>query len=93
MQWKYFLEKVLLFTQGVILSVFNYVRGNAEVLIFFWFLPLLVKINAVTFEVNMVNQSQDIAKKQFQRQLAPPPLTYFIVQSIYMDKIFRILFT
>ena len=93
MQWKYFLEKVLLFTRGVILSVFNYVRGNAEVLIFFWFLPLLVKINAVTFEVNMVNQSQDIAKKQFQRQLAPPPLTYFIVQSIYMDKIFRILFT
>ena len=39
----------------------------------FWLLPLLVKVNAVTYEVSMINHSQDITKKQFQRQLPVPP--------------------
>ena len=38
-------------------------RSNAQALIFCWLLPLLVKTDAATFEVNMVNNYQDIAKK------------------------------
>ena len=41
--------------------------GNAQVLIFFLLLPLLVKIDAVTFEDNMTNHSQGITKKRFER--------------------------
>ena len=38
-------------------------------LIFFWPRPLLMKIDATKFAVNMINYSQNITKKQFQHQL------------------------
>ena len=42
--------------------------GNGQVLIFCWLLlPLLQKIYAATFKVNMTNHSQVTAKKQFHR--------------------------
>ena len=41
-------------------------------LIFYWPLPMLAKIDDVTFKVNMTNPSQDITKKQFQGQLKEP---------------------
>ena len=37
---------------------------NAQVLIFFWPVPLLVKTDAAIFEVNMSNHSQDIIKSR-----------------------------
>ena len=37
---------------------------NAQVLMkFYWVLPVLLKIDAAFFEVNMTNYSQDIIKK------------------------------
>ena len=41
-------------------------------LIFYWPLPLLAKIDDATFKVNITNHSQDITKKQFQGQLKVP---------------------
>ena len=35
-----------------------------------------MKTDAITFEVNMTNPSQDIIKKQFQRQLTVPQLIW-----------------
>ena len=42
-------------------------------LLFYWRLLLLVKIDADEFEVNMTNYCQDI-KKQFLWQLTVPPI-------------------
>ena len=42
-------------------------KGNTQVLIICWLLPLLFKIYTATFEVNITNHSQDIKEKQFQR--------------------------
>ena len=42
-------------------------------MIFCWMVPLFVKIDAATSEVNMPNHSQDIMLKQFQQQLTLPP--------------------
>ena len=42
--------------------------GDTQVLIFCWLFLLLVKIDAATFEVNMISYSRNI-KKQFQLQL------------------------
>ena len=41
-------------------------EGNAQLLIFCWPLPQLVKIDVTTFEFNMTNYSRDITKKQFE---------------------------
>lgn len=38
-------------------------------LIFYWPLPLLAKIDDATFKVNITNHSQDTTKKSFQRQM------------------------
>ena len=43
--------------------------GNAQALIFCWLPPLLLKVDATTFEVNMTKYSQRIMKKQFLQQL------------------------
>ena len=40
-------------------------RGNAQLLIFCWPLPQLVKIDVTTFEINMTYHSQDITKSSF----------------------------
>ena len=62
-------------------------------LIFCWPLPFLVKIDTTIFEVNMTNHSQDITKKQFQRQLRDHHMNkfYYTIQSRrkLFSKLFR----
>ena len=48
-----------------------------------------MKTDAITFEVNMTNPSQDIIKKQFQRQLTVPQLIW---QYVFEKNIFHIRF-
>ena len=61
-------------------------RGNAQILIFWKLLPLLVKIDAPTLEINMANHSQEILKKkQCQRQLAVPPQIQTFLQNAYIE--------
>ena len=55
---------------------------------FCWLLPLLVKIDVATFEVNMTNHSQDIAKKQ----LAVPPYNETLLRNTYIDENYIIFF-
>ena len=64
-------------------------KDNAQVLMFCWLLPLLVKIDAVKSEINMGSHSQHITKKQ-QQLMAPPHRTTCIMQC--GRKIFQILF-
>ena len=59
---------------------------------FCWLLPLLVKIDVATFEVNMTNHSQDIAKKHFQQQLAVPPYNETLLRNTYIEENYIIFF-
>lgn len=58
---------------------------NAQVLIF-RLLPLLLKIDAAVFEANMTNNSQDITKNQFQRQLTVPLHKLTLLSDTYMEE-------
>ena len=55
-------------------------------LIFYWLVPFLAKIDAATFEVNMTNQSQDIMKKQFQQQLKIPSHKQILSCNMYTNE-------
>ena len=58
---------------------------NAQVLIF-RLLPLLLKIDAAVFEAKMTNNSQDITKNQFQRQLTVPLHKLTLLSNTYMEE-------
>ena len=80
------LQKSVRSLKGVVNKILTN-RGNTQVLIICWLLPLLVEIDAATFVVNMTNQSQDITKKQFRRQLSLPPLTLYCTIHIWKENI------
>ena len=54
--------------------------------IFCWLLHLLLKIDAATFEVNMTNHSQDITRKQYQRQVTVPSYEQTLLRNTDMRK-------
>ena len=53
---------------------------------FCWWFPLLVKIDNFTFEVIIENYSQNIAKKQFLRQLAVPTYKHYLLWNSYINE-------
>lgn len=57
-------------------------------LIFYWLPPLIVKIDAVAFEVNMTNYSQGTTEKHFQQQLTVPPHEQTLLRKTYMEEIY-----
>ena len=61
---------------------------NAQVLIFYWLPPLIVKIEAVTLEVNMTNYSQGTTEKHFQQQLSVPPHKQTLLHKMYKEEIY-----
>ena len=64
----------------------DYLKKNFQVLIFCWWFPLLVKIDNFTFEVIIENYSQNIAKKQFLRQLAVPTYKHYLLWNSYINE-------
>ena len=62
--------------------------STAQVLIFYWLPPLIVKIDAVAFEVNMTNYSQGTTEKHFQQQLTVPPHEQTLSRKTYMEEIY-----
>ena len=67
-------------------------RGNAQVPIIYCLLPLLLKIDTATFDVNMTNYFQDIIKNQFQRLLTVPPYKLTLFCNTYMEEKYFALF-
>ena len=57
-------------------------------LIFYWLPPLIVKIDAVAFEVNMTNYSQGTTEKHFQQQLTVPPHEQTLLRKTYMEEVY-----
>lgn len=57
-------------------------------LIFYWLPPLIVKIDAVAFEVNTTNYSQGTTEKHFQQQLTVPPHEQTLSRKTYMEEIY-----
>ena len=57
-------------------------------LIFYWLPPLIVKIDAVAFEVNMTNYSLGTTEKHFQQQLTVPPHEQTLLRKTYMEEIY-----
>lgn len=55
-------------------------------LIFWWALPQPPKTDTETFEVNMTNQFQDIAKKEFQQQLPLLPHKQILFGNVYIEE-------
>ena len=47
---------------------------------------ILLVASSATFRVNMINNSQDITKKQYQQQLTVPPHKQTLVRNSYMEK-------
>ena len=67
-------------------------RGNAQVPIIYCLLPLLLKNDTATFQVNMTNYFQDIIKNQFQRLLTVPPYKLTLLCKTYMEEKYFALF-
>ena len=52
--------------------MYKFFNCNLQLLMFCWLLPLLVKTDVATLEVNITDHFQDITKKQFQRKQTVP---------------------
>ena len=60
---------------------------------FCWLLPLLVKIDVATLEVNIIDHFQDITKKKFHQKQTMPPHKQTLLGNTFIEEKYFILFS